>query len=195
MSLSTLPEFTTDRLILRAPRASDASSWERHFNDKDVIFELFDAVPWPYPAGGALSYFNDVLNPGQGQDHWAFGLFLREKPDEMIGLVTFYKNARPDHRGFWLGRAFWGQGLMSEALLVLTTYAFDHLGYDRLILTNASLNTRSKRLKEKVGATFLHRAPAKFVNPDYTEMDVWELTKDAWNAYRQKETSASNIAP
>jgi len=43
---------------------------------------------------------------------------------------------------------------------------------------------RSRRIKEKAGATFLHVEPASFVDPALTEHEVWELRRTAWAARR-----------
>jgi len=56
------------------------------------------------------------------------------------------------------------------------------LGFEALILSNALGNIRSRRIKEKSGAKWLRNEPAAFVNPAYTEREVWELTKSDWTA-------------
>jgi RimJ/RimL family protein N-acetyltransferase len=82
--------------------------------------------------------------------------------------------------GFWLAKQHWGKGLMSEAVWPVTDYAFDCLGFDQLIFSNALGNRRSRRIKEKMGATFLRTEPAAFVDPEFTEHELWQLTKDDW---------------
>ena len=69
---------------------------------------------------------------------------------------------------------------MTEAVVPITSYAFNELGFEKLTLTNAAGNFRSRRVKEKTGALLIGRAPASFVNPQYTEHEIWELTKEAW---------------
>ena len=55
-----------------------------------------------------------------------------------------------------------------------------HLGFEKLIFANAVGNDRSGRVKEKTGAIYIENKPAKFVNPKYTENEIWELTKENW---------------
>ncbi|MDE1900445.1 MAG: GNAT family N-acetyltransferase [Alphaproteobacteria bacterium] len=59
-------------------------------------------------------------------------------------------------------------------------YAFGVLGFERIVLANAVGNDRSRRIKEKNGARLLRVEPAQFVNPDYTEHEVWVLTEEDW---------------
>jgi RimJ/RimL family protein N-acetyltransferase len=75
---------------------------------------------------------------------------------------------------------------MTEATDAVTDYAFDVLGFETLILSNALGNVRSRRVKEKAGAVLLRTEPATFVNPDYTAREVWELTKTAWRGRSPK---------
>ena len=73
---------------------------------------------------------------------------------------------------------------MTEAVKPVTDYAFDVLGFEKLVLANAVGNPASRRIKENIGAVFLRAEPAVYVNPDYTEREVWELTKERWKAFK-----------
>jgi RimJ/RimL family protein N-acetyltransferase len=59
-------------------------------------------------------------------------------------------------------------------------YAFNVIGFDKLVFANAVGNMRSRRIKEKGGARFIRLEPAEYVNPDYKHREVWELTKQEW---------------
>ena len=69
---------------------------------------------------------------------------------------------------------------MTEAVGPVTQYAFETLGFEKMIFNNAKGNVRSRRVKEKSGARLIGVVPAKFVNPEYTEQEIWELTKEMW---------------
>ena len=128
------PIFETKRLILRQVQLSDLTSYEKHFIDYEVIQHLSGAVPWPYPADGVKTYLETVIIPQQGKDRWTWGIFLKEKQDELIGCVDLWRQGRPEHRGFWLGKKFWGQGFMTEAVEPIMDFAFDHLNFEKLKL-------------------------------------------------------------
>jgi [ribosomal protein S5]-alanine N-acetyltransferase len=179
-----IPTFETERLILRAVTEADAPAYEKHFVDYAVINQLAAAVPWPYPQGGVLDWIQTHILPNQGKDLWAWGLVLKEPPTELIGCVELWRHGKPENRGFWLSRRYWGQGLMTEAVVPIMNYAFDVLGFESLVFANAVGNVRSRRIKEKTGARFVRTEPAQFVNPEYSEREVWELTKAEWIAHR-----------
>lgn len=179
-----LPTFTTERLILRAVTEADVPAYERHFVDYAIISQLAAAIPWPYPQGGVLDWVHTHIVPNQGRDLWAWGLFLKEQPEELIGCVELLRHGKPENRGFWLSRTYWGRGLMTEATLPILDYAFGDLGFETLIFANAVGNVGSRRVKEKTGARLIRTEPAQFVNPAYREREIWELTKDEWIACR-----------
>lgn len=176
--MNILPTFETKRLILKEVSFHDVPSYKKHFVDYEVIGHLSSAVPWPYPKNGVKEFLETFIIPQQGKDRWFWGIYRKEKPDEIIGGVDLWREGKPENRGFWLGRPFWGLGYMTEAVEPVMDYAFDELGFEKLVFANAVGNTRSRRIKEKTGARLIDVKPAKFVNPIYTEHEVWELTKD-----------------
>ncbi len=178
------PIFTTERLILRAVTLEDAEAYEKYFVDYEVIRQLTAVVPWPYPTGGVLDYIQTQILPKQGIDNWTWGIFLKSDPEELIGAIGLWREATPENRGFWLGKKFWGQGIMTEAVVPVMDYAFDNLGFKKLIFANAAGNYKSRRIKEKTGARLIAVTPAKYVNPLYSEREVWQLTKKEWQHFK-----------
>jgi len=175
-----IPTFQTARLILRELVETDAAAYERHFVDYNVIRNLTALVPWPYPKDGVIEYLRTYVIPNQGQDKWVWAIALKESPGELIGAIDLWRDGKPENRGFWLGHAFWGRGYMTEAVEPITDYAFGQLGFEKLVFTNAVGNPRSRRVKEKMGARLVGRAPARFVDPALTEHEIYELRKNEW---------------
>jgi RimJ/RimL family protein N-acetyltransferase len=169
----------TERLVLRDVLFVDVAAYHKNFVDYDVVSELNAAIPWPYPADG-IPAFLEKLRPEQEQNRWVWALYLKTDLTDPISSIDLSRGGKSEHRGFWLAKKHWGRGLMTEATDAVTDYAFDILGFETMILSNALGNVRSRRIKEKAGAVFLRTEPAKFVNPDYTHREVWELTKQAW---------------
>lgn len=178
-----LPTFETERLILRGIELRDAPSYQQNFADYEVIRHLSRVVPWPYPPNGAEEFVRDFILRVQEQDRWIWGIFMKSNPDELIGGVDLWRKGQPENRGFWLGRSFWGQGIMHEAVVPVTDYAFDQLGFEKLVFSNARGNIPSRRIKEKTGARFIGVEPAEFVDPLYRERELWELTKEEWRVH------------
>ena len=177
---SMLPSFETPRLILREVTRDDIPSYQKNFSDYEVIRHLSTAVPWPFPENGVQDFLEKFIFSHQGQTDWLWGIFEKKNPDEVIGVVHLWREGRPENRGFWLAKAFWGKGYMTEAVEPVMEYAFNSLGFTKLVFANAIGNLRSRRIKEKTGARLIAAKPARFIDPEYTEQEVWELTKEEW---------------
>ena len=53
--------------------------------------------------------------------------------------------------GYWIGKPFWGQGLMPEAANELLRHAFEDIGMSKVWCGYYEGNIKSKRVQEKVG--------------------------------------------
>jgi len=182
----SIPEFETERLYMRAITLKDCESYEKNFNDYEVIQYLSNLVPWPFPKGGVKDFLEKIVMPELGTKRWLWVIFLKDNKNEVIGCVDLWREGRPQHRGFWLAKKHWGKGLMTEAVKPVLNFAFTQLDFKSLTFANAVGNDRSKRIKEKTGATFLKTEPAKFVNPKYTKHELWKLKKEDWISFSEK---------
>jgi RimJ/RimL family protein N-acetyltransferase len=118
---------------------------------------------------------------------WA--ITLKENPSELVGAIDIWRKGNPSNRGFWLAQHLWNQGLMTEAVVATSDYAFDHLGFTELHLSNATGNPASGRLKERFGAQLLEVVPYSFMSSEYTHSERWLLTKEAWKNFRAQHPS------
>jgi len=182
--LSEVPEMVTERLILRAVTLADAPSYQKHFADYRVIRHLGAQVPWPYPEDGVRTFIQERVLPTQGEDRWHWGMRLVSAPEVVIGSIELWQPGTPENRGFWLGYDYWGKGLMTEALVPVMQFAFETAGFKKIVLSNAVGNGRSARIKQLAGAVLMKREPQAFVDPQYTERELWELTKAQWELRR-----------
>ena len=182
--MKIIPKYKTKRLILKQVDQSDSPSYTKYFVDYEVIRFLSNAVPWPYPKNGVEDYIRDTIIPNQSKGRWTWGIFLKEKPNELIGCVELWKPGHPENRGFWLGKKFWNKGIMTEAVYPIMDFAFEKLGLEKLIFANAVGNIASRRIKEKTGSKLVRVKPFQFVDPKLTEEEVWELAKEDWETHK-----------
>lgn len=178
--MQTVPQFETERLILREVLEKDIPSYKKNFIDYDVIRWLSSAIPWPYPENGVEEFFKNIIYPNQGKDSWVWGIFLKEDSSELIGLVHLWRKGKPENRGFWLAKKHWNRGIMSESVKPVLNYAFSALGFEKLIFANALGNTASKRIKEKTGCKLIEIREGNFVDKALKKQEIWELKKEDW---------------
>ncbi len=185
--MSGTPTLETARLWLKPITFADAPAIQRRFDQWEVVRFLDAAVPWPYPADGAMTHLTDYLAEPARPGRFGWGLWLKHGPDELIGRIDLWavdseRDAAGqwrDQRGFWLDPAFAGRGLMTEAADRVTDFAFRDLGWPRLILSNAAPNIGSGRIKQKQGARLIARETKAFVSGDF-EREVWLLEAEDW---------------
>ncbi len=178
-----LPKFRTNRLILKQVSLVDIPSYTRCFVDYDVI-KFLSGVPWPYPENGVEDHLKNEIFPHQGKSKWTWGIFLRSKEDELIGCVELWKEGRPEHRGFWLGKKYWRKGIMTEAMYPMIDFAFKTFPLKKLIFANAVGNIASRKVKEKTGCKFIGISPAQFVGANFKEQELWELSEESWEQHK-----------
>ena len=175
-----IPTFYTERLVLKQVTEADIPSYQKHFNNYEIIKHLNSNVPWPYPNNGVEEHLKTTVFPSNGISNWHWGIYLRSNNSELIGCIGLVRDGSPENRGFWLAQKYWNRGIMSEALEPITNFAFSELGFEKLVLSNAKGNIASRRLKEKAGAILIETVPYSFVEKSYKESEVWHLTKHNW---------------
>jgi len=181
--MTSTPELSTARLILRPLQLADADRIQQLFAHWDVVRYMAAVVPWPYPADGALTFIRDFALPAVARgDEWHWTLRLKSAPDLAIGSISLKKHDT-DNRGFWLGREWQGRGLMTEAADAVTDFWFNTLGFPVLRVPKAIANTESRRISEKQGMRVIAREDRDYVS-GRQPAEIWELTSSEWNARR-----------
>jgi len=59
----SIPTLETPRLLLRPLELADAAQIQILFPHWEIVRYLRNAIPWPYPADGALQYVRDMALP------------------------------------------------------------------------------------------------------------------------------------
>ena len=147
--------LTTQRLILRPFRATDAEqafsgwmsdpavtkylTWERH---ESIFLTRQLLAAWEQEAKLLTTY------------HWAIvwretGVVIGD-----ISVPTADMRSQWAEIGYCLSRAFWGRGIMTEALACVRDYLFGECGLFRLEARHAKENVGSGRVMEKCGFVY-----------------------------------------
>lgn len=186
-----IPEGRTGRLVLRPLTLDDAQQIQRIFPHWEVVRHLMNVVPWPYPADGALTFIRDVaLRQMECGDAWHWTLRLKTDPAQPIGSITLKRGER-DHRGFWLGLPWQGQGLMSEACVWVNDFWFETLGFPVLRVSKAVDNGRSRRISEEQGMRLAGTSEKEYVC-GRRATELWEITAEEWRAWKARNRAAAH---
>jgi RimJ/RimL family protein N-acetyltransferase len=136
--------------VIREWRAADAADLARLADDRAVWLGLRDVFPHPYGVEDADRFiaFAAGMTP---QTYFAIDVdgtlaggigYTLHQDVERVGAEV----------GYWLGRAFWGRGITTAALRLLTAHAFAvHPELRRLWAVPFARNLASARVLEKCG--------------------------------------------
>ncbi|MEL6574088.1 MAG: GNAT family N-acetyltransferase [Pseudomonadota bacterium] len=144
-----IPVVTTDRLTLRAPEQRDFETY--------AAFRASDrakTVGGPFPRSHAFQSFCAIIG------HWTMRGYGRwivadKTTDEPVGLVgIFYPEDWPEPEVAWSMFANGeGKGYACEAAKAAREWAYETLGWNRLVSMVDPTNTRSVALAKRLGCT------------------------------------------
>lgn len=147
----------TERLILRPWQEQEAEILYKYARDPDIG----PIAGWkPHTSVEySLAIIRTVFaNPE------TYAVVLKETGEPigscglMFGNVLNTAHIRNDEAeiGYWLGKPFWGHGLIPEAVMALLLRAFNELGLSTVWCGFYDGNTKSKRVCEKCGFKYHH---------------------------------------
>ncbi len=148
-------EFTSERLLLRAYRPSDASQYFRAIRKNwDHLHEFMPEAMETAQSEADFEAFIRWQNDGwQQRNLFIFGIW--EKATGGYVGETYLANADwhvPSiELGYFLVQAATGQGFATEAAHAALRYAFEQLHVDRLDLQCRVDNLASQRVAERCG--------------------------------------------
>lgn len=183
----------TERLILRPWKESDAEDLYKYASNPDVG----PIAGWP-PHQSIEESLDVIRNVLSGAECYAICL---KEDGRAIGAIELKLNGYTDmterddecELGYWLGKPFWGQGIMPEAATKIICHGFEDAGMTRIWCGYYEGNIKSKRVQEKVGFKYQWKSE----NVDVPLMHekrtghVSSMTKDEWTWTRLYEAARS----
>jgi RimJ/RimL family protein N-acetyltransferase len=146
----TATELRAGAIVVRDWREDDAAAVAVQANDRWVWLGLRDAFPHPYGLADAHAFI--ALARGMSprtflaidvDGHVAGGIgYVRHGGVERVNAEV----------GYWLGHGYWGRGIATTAVRLLTRHAFAvHPELRRLWAVPYATNAASARVLEKAG--------------------------------------------
>lgn len=175
----------TDRLILRRFVMEDAGPMFRNWaSDPEVTRYL----TWPPHQSPSLtqkvidSWIKRYGDPAYY--HWTIQLKSLGEPIGSISGVKVDEAAASVEIGYCIGRPWWGQGLVAEALSALLAFFFDQVGMARVEACHDPRNPNSGRVMQKCGMTYMGNRPK-----EYSERDLcwYAITREEYLAQKENQ--------
>lgn len=145
-------EILGSSFLLRPWRYGDEVSLVKHADNRKIWMNLTDAFPHPYTIAHARRWI------GLCQDEpRRSSMFAIEIEGEAAGGIGF-ERLTGIHRmtaqiGYWVGESHWGKGIATEALRLVSRYAFAEYPFVRLQAEVFEWNLASARVLQKAGYT------------------------------------------
>ena len=141
----------TERLLLRPWREEDADDLYIYASDPDI------GPPAGWPPHTSVENSLEIIRTDLSA-HDTFAVCLKEN-GKAIGSIGFHRNdlAEDDDEyelGYWIGKPFWGQGLIPEASHEMLRYAFEDLKMNRIWCGYYDGNEKSRRVQGKLGFVY-----------------------------------------
>ncbi len=174
----------TERLLLRPWIDSDAEALFKYASDPDIG----PVAGWlPHTSvENSLEIIRTVFSAPEtyatvlketGEAVGACGLLFSD------GLHSAEMKQGEAEIGYWIGKPYWGQGLIPEAVCALLARSFNDLSLKTVWCGYYDGNIKSKRVCEKCGFRY-HHTECEIVSPlgDRRKEHFYNLTKEDYNA-------------
>lgn len=142
----------TERLLLRPLRPSDAEAICAQIEDWEVMRWL-SQPPWPYTLKDAVDFIQSC-----SARELTTTAFAITRENALIGVIDMRLNRAllpqrgpGPNLGYWMGRAHWGSGYVTEAARGLLAHAFAAGIGDTVYSGAFADNAASLRVQEKLG--------------------------------------------
>lgn len=164
--------LTTDRLVLRAPDASDVDAIAEACQDPEI--QRWTTVPSPYARTDAEEFVRLVGGWWAEGSETVWALRLDEALVGMIGLhhIAAHRAGGRAELGFWVTAAARGRGYVVEAASAVIDWGLAELGLARIEWRAVAGNVASAKAARALGFRYEGLLRQAFASGDRRE-DSW----------------------
>ena len=163
---------------IRRWKIEDKSELAEVLNNKKILDNLRDGVPYPYTENDAADFINAMLSADPDKT-FAFAITL---DDKVIGSIGVFRQENIHYRtaelGYYIGEKYWGNGYMTEAVKQACGFVFENSDIIRIYAEPFAYNTGSCRVLEKAG--FVYEGTLRsnaYKNGNIIDMKMYALVK------------------
>ena len=163
---------------LRKWRLSDAKELAAALNNRHILNNLRDGLPFPYTERDARDYIIATLSANE-QETFAYAITV---DDHVIGSIGAFRQGNIHRQtaelGYYLAEEYWGQGIMTDAIRQLCGMIFETTDILRIYAEPFSYNAGSRRALEKAGFQYEGLMKNNAVkNGKVVDMALYSLTR------------------
>ena len=145
----------TKRLILRRLRESDADAMYKNWTFDPEVTRF---LTWPTHSNVDVTKYvlGTWLPLYEKEDYYHWGITLKENGEEPIGTIHGLVNKDTDsvQIGYCLSRAWWHQGIMSEAAKAVVAFFFEKVEVNSICSYHDPRNPHSGMVMKHCGMRY-----------------------------------------
>lgn len=136
---------------IRKWKIDDASDLAEMLNNKNILNNLRDGLPYPYTKKDAEEYITSMLLADSTKT-FAFAITVDDKAVGSIGVFRCDNiHYRTAEMGYYVGEPYWGNGIGTNAVKQTCKYIFENTDIIRIFAEPFAYNAASCRILEKAG--------------------------------------------
>lgn len=145
----------TERLILRKFTENDAEAVFWNWASDDEVTKY---LTWPTHRSveNSAGYLDFCLGTYKENNAYQWGIELKET-GELFGNISVVKtdeDLNAVELGYVIGRRFWGNGYMAEAVKAVIAFLFEEVGVNRIAARHDVNNPNSGKVMQKAGMKY-----------------------------------------
>lgn len=161
---------------LRPFTITDLDSLVKYANNPTIANNLTDKFPYPYTKENGKMFIEFATK------NIPTNIFAIDINGEVCGGIGIHpqedvhrKNAE---LGYWLAEPFWGNGIITKAIIQIVEYGFIHFDITRIFARPYGTNVASQRVLEKAGFIFEGRfEKTLFKNGEFKDELIYAVRK------------------
>jgi RimJ/RimL family protein N-acetyltransferase len=134
---------------LRPFKDTDLASLVKYANNYNIAKFLTNQFPHPYTDEDGRKFISSVVN------NIPTNVFAIEVNGEAAGSIGIFPQSDVHEKnaeiGYWLAEPFWGNGIITRAIVEIVEYGFKTFDITRIFARPFSTNLASHRVLEKAG--------------------------------------------
>lgn len=183
--------FLEDDIELRLLSESDAGNlFGLTHENRDHLRAWLPWVDGTRTIRDTRTFIRSAMKQERDGDGFQAGIWYRAT---LAGVVGYHRIDWSRHQvalGYWLGKRFEGNGIMTRACRSFVDHAFEELGLARVEIRAATGNVRSRAIPVRLGFRdqgVVRRA--EWLYDHFVDHVVYAISRDEWAALKQGSPS------
>lgn len=165
---------------LRPWKISDLDHLITHANNPEIAANMTDGFPYPYTREHGQRFLEMAIqNPDR-----LFAIIVNQEAVGGIGIHPLSDIQRKNAElGYWLAQPLWSNGIVSSAIIEVTTLAFQNFDINRFFARPFGTNAASQKALEKAGFKLEARLKNTFFkNGKFIDELIYSVRREEWKA-------------